>query len=108
MSRRHAVSEAVQLDKLTAEEFTPFVDSLFDLQLPNAPAIPLKLTTVEEVEGGLPGARRAFSLLFAGPREPILPQNIYSLGNATLGLLDIFLVPIGLTPEYCRYQAIFT
>lgn len=52
---------------------------------------------------------RAFSLLFQGPAEPVLPQQIYALEQAHLGTFELFLVPIG--PDRAsgrmRYEAIF-
>jgi hypothetical protein len=51
--------------------------------------------------------RRTFSLVFRGPREPVLPQRIHGLKHAALGELEIFLVPIGPDRVGMRYEAIF-
>ena len=101
------MSETIDLASLTADDFTPHVDSQFDLNLPNGSKLPLTLVTVQDLIAENPQYKRAFSLLFDGPREPILPQSIYALRHETLGGLDIFLVPIGVTPEHCLYQAVF-
>jgi hypothetical protein len=53
------------------------------------------------------GRRRTFSLVFRGPRDPALPQKIHSLNHAALGVLQIFLVPIGPDGVGMRYEAIF-
>ena len=36
-----------------------------------------------------------FSLLFKGPRELVLEQQIYRLEHPDLGSLELFLVPVG-------------
>ena len=58
--------------------------------------------------GEWPGGRDPFSLIFVGPGEPMLPQAIYALTHADLGVLEIFVVPIAGDAEGVRYQAIFT
>ena len=50
----------------------------------------------------------AFSLIFAAPRGPWLPQAIYPMRHAALGTMEIFLVPIGSLGEANGYQAVFT
>gem|GEM_PF-1384685 len=54
------------------------------------------------------GNREAYSLLFLGPPQPVLPQRIYSLGHAGMGELKIFLVPIGYQQDGIGYEAVFT
>lgn len=52
--------------------------------------------------------RTPFSLILVGPGEPVLPQKIYRLESATLGLLEIFLVPIARDERGIRYEAVFS
>lgn len=96
------------LDKMTRETFEPRQGETFRLTDEEAGEIALELT---EVRGtGLHGkaAREQFSLHFRGPHEPLLPQRIYRLENATTGAMDIFLVPIARDDEGTTYEAIFT
>ena len=59
-------------------------------------------------ERGFAGMTRApFALLFRSESKVLLPQQIYRLTNATLGILDIFLVPIARDKDGIVYQAIF-
>jgi hypothetical protein len=51
--------------------------------------------------------RRQFSLVFAGPGEPVLPQSVHRLIHADLGELDLFLVPIGPDADRMQYEAAF-
>jgi hypothetical protein len=55
-----------------------------------------------------PSGRRggAFRLEFHGPPQPILPQAVYRFDLGGEGS-DIFIVPIGQTPQAVRYEAIF-
>ena len=58
--------------------------------------------------GGGPGRRTPFSIVFRGPRTPLLPQRIYPMEHDAIGTFDLFLVPIGPDQEGMRYEAVFT
>jgi Domain of unknown function (DUF6916) len=91
------------LENLTAADFAPHVGTTFRLE------DQLDLELVDVTEGERPGeGRQPFSLLFRGPREPLVAQRIYRLDHDALGLLEIFLVPIGLDEDGARYEAVFT
>lgn len=52
--------------------------------------------------------REPFSLLFRGPKEPILPQQVYHLEHPRLGSVELFLVPVGPDTVGMQYEAVFT
>lgn len=52
--------------------------------------------------------RDPFSVLFVVAQEQPLPQQIYTLKHASLGQMEIFLVPIGPKGEGLCYEAVFT
>ena len=52
--------------------------------------------------------RAPFSLVFRAPPETMLPQQIFAVEHDDMGILEIFLVPIGPDHEGMRYEAIFT
>jgi len=52
--------------------------------------------------------KQAFSLVFQSRGNAILEQRIYTLDNAELGELQIFLVPIGKDEAGVRYEAVFS
>ncbi len=55
-----------------------------------------------------PGSERdPFRLLFRGPGEPVLSQHTHRLGHPALGVLEIFLVPVGRDAQGTSYEAIF-
>ncbi len=96
------------LKKLTMETFLPRKGETFKLSDEAAGELELELAEVET--NGLQGRaeREQFSLQFHGPREPLLPQQIYHLENAEMGALDLFLVPINRDEEGAVYEAVFT
>src|SRR3954470_1652709 len=57
--------------------------------------------------GRAPRRREPFSIVFQGPREPVLPQQIYRMEHAALGSFDLFIVPIGAEPDGVLYEAVF-
>ena len=97
------------LADLTADDFTPHAGSRWSVLAAGA-AEPVALDLVEIVAGGqaLRRGRRAFSLIFRGPRGPWLRQGTYRLEHPMMGPLEIFLVPITPEPDGARYEAVFT
>jgi hypothetical protein len=77
------------------------------------PAGPAGVTFCLEAAEKLPHAtagqaERQFSLLFRGHPECALEQNTYRLEHATLGRMDVFIVPVQLRKDGVRYyEAIF-
>ncbi len=71
----------------------------------------MPLTLAEATPGTthiMPGMLRApFSLVFRSGSAIVLPQQIYRLKNASLGALDIFLVPVARDKQGIVYQAVF-
>ena len=53
------------------------------------------------------GIREPFTLLFSGPTEPVLEQHMYTLRLDELGLVEIFLVPVGQHQGGYYYEAVF-
>lgn len=100
------------LDELTKETFEERRGEAFRLTDPSgeATAEPVELT-LRAVRGtGLQGKapREQFAVHFDGPKDPILPQQIYHLENEHMGELDLFLVPVAQDDEGTTYEAVFT
>ena len=70
----------------------------------------LQLTEVERIATTQTAAGdiSAFSIVLRSSNQNVLPQQIYQLSNATLGELQIFIVPIGADDTGVRYEAIFS
>lgn len=99
------MASTADIGKLKLEDFSPHLDAVFELQSADG-VVPLKLAKVETLgQSRRPGG--AFSLLFVAPSGPWLPQAIYSLEHQALGVVKLFLVPIGPMQGGNGYQAVF-
>jgi hypothetical protein len=102
------------LERLTLDSFTPLIGQPFRVLLPNGATLDAELTSAREGPGsgwqpeGSQQARKPFSIVFLGRSQVVLPQSIYRLQHETLGDLEIFIVPIGRTPEGINYEAVFS
>lgn len=98
---------SVNLGAVTVTAFAGRLGEAFAVEL-EGEIVELVLREAKSL-GAAPGEGRApFSLLFEGPRERPLEQRIYPLRHAGLGVLEIFLVPLGLRGEGATYEAVFT
>jgi hypothetical protein len=96
----------------TPATFTPHVGTAFEITFTDGI---LELTLESVAASGtraprpdVPGLRtEPFSLFFLGPLQPALPQRTWDLAHPVLGVLAIFLVPIGPMNGRMRYEAVF-
>ncbi|QND50998.1 hypothetical protein HB779_03160 [Phyllobacterium sp. 628] len=93
---------------VTLDHFARCVGEGFEIDMGTASLV-FTLTEARPLpERGFAGMTRApFSLLFRSESKVLLPQKIYRLKNAALGILDIFLVPVARDKDGIVYQAIF-
>jgi hypothetical protein len=93
---------------LSLETFASVVRESFDLAVGET-SLPLTLVEVQPLPvHPFPGMiRPPFSLLFRTASQVVLPQKLYGLKNASLGRLDLFLVPVARDREGIIYQAVF-
>ena len=89
---------------LNYEDFAPLVGTTFALA--NALG-ELVLIDAEALPAGSGAPRAPFSLIFEGPLQPMLEQQIHAFRHETLGALELFLVPLSRGDSAVRYQAIF-
>lgn len=100
------MSAMADLAALSIDDFMPHRDTEFELTAAGKTVL-LKLVKIDHV-GDSGRAFGAFSLLFAAPAGTALPQAIYPVAHPALGVMEIFLVPIGPLAGGPGYQAIFT
>jgi hypothetical protein len=100
------MTSTADLAALSIGDFTPHLEAIFDMQTAGG-VVPLKLAKVDPV-GDSGRAGGAFSLIFVAPKGPWLPQGIYPVPHPVLGMMEIFLVPVGPAFGGNSYQAIFT
>ena len=96
----------IDLAAISIDDFKPHLGSQFDVQAAGG-TVAMKLSRVDPAgESGRKGG--AFSLIFAAPRGPWLPQAIYPVSHPALGAMEIFVVPVGPLGDANGYQAVFT
>jgi hypothetical protein len=87
------------------DAFQSCLNSVFELSFLPGQALDVRLV---ELRGGRPDPRiEQFSLLFQGPQNPLLPQQMYHLRQAEIGEMDLFLVPVGQDAGGTYYEAVF-
>ena len=98
------------LTGVTHREFEKCIDERFRLSGDDKSTLELTLDRVDvsAAEPRSQESRRSFALVFRGPLEPVLSQQIYALESESLGEIELFLVPIGPTGDAMQYEAVFT
>lgn len=97
------------LATITMEDFEPCLNQNFEVKSEPTDGFELELIQVKPLGEARPkkGYHQPFSLLFRGPMEPMLEQQLVELKNVTLGELALFLVPIGPDDDGMLYDATF-
>lgn len=103
------------LDELGLATFAAQLNSIFHVT--DGPAGHVDLKLIEASPAKVSARQRAdapdanhekFSLVFSGPKEPLLAQRIYRFEHPQIGSFEIFIVPIVTQQERTQdYQAIF-
>jgi len=98
----------VALEAVTVVFFAPLVGEQFGVSADEGAeaVLTLILEQAELVRSGQ-STPRPFSLIFSGPNDMLLDQQIVWLSNPAIGDIQLFIVPISSDQERCRYQAIF-
>jgi hypothetical protein len=102
------------LEALQSTDFEGFLHQPFEITIVptvGQPGLVRQLTLIEVARGRYapPRAsqRQPFSLIFRDAAGGVLPQAIYQLSHASLGTIELFLVPIAAHQHGTDYQAIF-
>lgn len=106
----------MDLAEATIENMKEFEGTVFNVIVPDAQAITIKLDEVAPID--VPQRRRTgpvrepkrvpFALYFLGPPDdPILPQGMYELRSEKLTFESLFMVPVGHGELGTEYEAIF-
>ena len=104
----------MDLSEITLETAQPLLGTLFQVTFEDGKTLEMKLFDAVPFElprrparGSRPMKRLPFALYFLGPREPMLPQQMYNFRGAGVELLNLFIVPIGRDEEGTEYEAVF-
>ncbi len=96
------------LHQLKLDHFTQHLGDTFRYTGAGEESIDLKLSEANGLTKPPSAERTPFSLLFIGPSEPLLEQQIHTLHHEKLGELSLFLVPLGPGSGGFQYEAVFT
>ena len=87
------------LKKLNFQTFAGQLNTTFEVRAEDGSVVPLQLIQTKKAEarknpndGGV--SYENFSLLFAGPLQPVLEQKIYEFAHSKIGRLEMFMVPV--------------
>jgi hypothetical protein len=100
------MASSPDLASLKIDDFAAHLGAAFEMQAADG-VVPLTLVNVDPA-GNSGRAGGAFSLIFVAPKGSAHPQAIYPVSHPALGIMEIFLVPVGPQSGGNGYQAIFT
>ncbi len=88
--------------------FEPCLNDVFRVETSEG-VVEIELSEVELNPAGSSddSVRKPFTLIFRGPKTPLLAEAVQVLGHDDLGSVEIYLIPILSTGEQQSYQAIF-
>ena len=96
------------IELLTIDHFSDKIGEAFVIEESDGPPlIALTLTEAKPLRNFANAPRAPFSLVFTAKGDPVLPQRMYALRHAALGVQSIFLVPIGKDGDTVSYEAVF-
>jgi hypothetical protein len=96
----------LDLATVRCEQFAACLHQDFEIVFSDG-TLALKLSEARQLGSRPESVREPFSLTFLGPANLRLPQGIYKMRNATLGEMEIFLVPIGADSNSSSFEAVF-
>lgn len=102
----------VMLDQLTLSDFAPHLGGKFMVSDDAGQTVMVELVEATALGQGGPrpahlAPRPPFSVVFLAPRGAGLTQRIYRIQHEVMGEFEIFLVPIGLTTQGLKCEAVF-
>lgn len=93
--------------ELSLDTFAPVVGDAFTVGGEEGAKIELLLVEATHKDAGPHAPRPPFSLLFHGPPDPLLSQATYRFEHGSLGVMEIFIVPLGCDEHGSVYEAFF-
>ena len=87
------------------DRFAEQIKTRFEITRSEAPAIELELVEVSELRER--PHQLSFSLVFLAPKSSVVEQGLYDLQHESLGDMQLFLVPIGITDERMMLESVF-
>ncbi|MCH9646832.1 MAG: hypothetical protein K0U98_01260 [Deltaproteobacteria bacterium] len=99
------------LENVSKSDFDKYLSQNFRLEAGDE-SLDLHLSEVSALSEAarVPEGREPFSVIFLGPKNRHLDQQIYTVSHPQLGTLEVFLVPLGPDKDNSglRFEAVFT
>ena len=96
------------LDTVTFENFSPRLGEVFDLRAGDEGCQVVLQGAQEKSRYARNGqSRMPFSLVFLGPEGVSFQQGTYALEHEKIGVLELFLVPVGIEQGRMQLEAVF-
>jgi hypothetical protein len=100
----------LDLEKLTRTDFEPLIGNDFEITDSGGNSARVRLAEVHVWSGEAHAneARHPFTLRFVGDARLRVPQQIYRVEHATLGVMEVFLVQTGASNRGAEIEAVFS
>ena len=97
------------LHRLTADQFSALMNQKFAIHRPRENGGPVVVTLIEvkPLEAAEKAGREGFSLLFRGPIDKPLPQNVHPIEHRAIGKFSLLKVPVKTDRRGIYYEIVF-
>jgi hypothetical protein len=89
---------------LSQARFEGALDTTFEVKPAGSEHAPFAMRLVEVTARPAPRGSEQFAVLFIGPASPVMQQGTYRFAHATLGEVDLFMVPVGRSKTGVEYE----
>jgi hypothetical protein len=90
---------------LEHEVFSRYLNTNFRILLGESNSVEAELSAVNDPQ--ISPQQEHFTIVFRGPREPLLNQAIYRFEHDEMGEFNLFIVPIRQDEDNTFYEAVF-
>ena len=93
-------------EQLTKANFDPHLNTTFEIHAEGGDTIEAELVKIEAKQSEWV---ESFSVIFRGPKEPVLPHETHQVKHPEMGELNLFMGPIVYEKQDgIYYEAVFT
>ena len=96
----------ISLDQLSVEQFRGVLHTNFRVSADSGDYVTVELIAVT-TQPSAGSQFEAFSLLFKGPVDRSLAQRTYTIAHDSIGMFELFIVPVAADSEGRQYEAVF-
>lgn len=93
------------IEQLTRKDFAGLAEGSLAIEHEGA-RLPMRVAELQDLPA-TPTRPEPFSMVLEGPSDPFLKQGIRKVVHPSLGVIELFMVPIARTREHAKYELIF-